>query len=159
MRLPGNPIADKIGEGKPENQNHAMIFTRGTALQTVDMNQDGYFEEALKMRNMLQEFKCDRDEARPVAIVGFPEHQFSAQYSAAAGFAALEEFTFASLSQRTMAGIFDVRMHYGHPDLHHRLRAASRGSVSKSSKTLCVSEDMYGGINACLRGGRIVYRE
>ena len=45
--------------------------------------------------------------------MGFPEHQFSRQYSAAAAFAALEEFTFASLSQRTMAGIFDVRMHYG----------------------------------------------
>jgi len=26
VRLPGNPI---LGEGKPENQNHAMIFTRG----------------------------------------------------------------------------------------------------------------------------------
>ena len=47
----------------------------------------------------------------------------------------------------------------GHPDLHHRLRAATGGSVSKSSKTVCVSEDVYGGINACLRGGRIVYRE
>jgi callose synthase len=51
--LPGNPV---LGEGKPENQNHAMIFTRGEYLQTIDMNQEGYFEEALKMRNVLQEF-------------------------------------------------------------------------------------------------------
>ncbi|KAK4369086.1 hypothetical protein RND71_012878 [Anisodus tanguticus] len=36
MKLPGPP---KIGEGKPENQNHAIIFTRGEALQTIDMNQ------------------------------------------------------------------------------------------------------------------------
>jgi callose synthase len=35
VRLPG-PF---IGEGKPENQNHAIIFTRGDALQTIDMNQ------------------------------------------------------------------------------------------------------------------------
>ena len=28
-----------LGEGKPENQNHAIIFTRGEALQTIDMNQ------------------------------------------------------------------------------------------------------------------------
>ena len=49
VRLPGNPV---LGEGKPENQNHAMIFTRGEFLQTIDMNQDGKFEEALKMRNL-----------------------------------------------------------------------------------------------------------
>lgn len=36
IKLPGPP---NIGEGKPENQNHAIIFTRGEALQTIDMNQ------------------------------------------------------------------------------------------------------------------------
>ena len=37
IKLPGSPT--EIGEGKPENQNHAIIFTRGEALQTIDMNQ------------------------------------------------------------------------------------------------------------------------
>lgn len=36
VKLPGSP---NIGEGKPENQNHAIIFTRGEALQAIDMNQ------------------------------------------------------------------------------------------------------------------------
>ncbi|KAK7251094.1 hypothetical protein RIF29_34000 [Crotalaria pallida] len=36
LKLPGNT---KLGEGKPENQNHAIIFTRGNAVQTIDMNQ------------------------------------------------------------------------------------------------------------------------
>ena len=36
IKLPGPPI---LGEGKPENQNHAIIFTRGEGLQTIDMNQ------------------------------------------------------------------------------------------------------------------------
>lgn len=36
IKLPGDP---KLGEGKPENQNHAIIFTRGDAIQTIDMNQ------------------------------------------------------------------------------------------------------------------------
>lgn len=36
IKLPGDP---KLGEGKPENQNHAIIFTRGNAVQTIDMNQ------------------------------------------------------------------------------------------------------------------------
>lgn len=38
VELPG-PIL--VGEGKPNNQNHAIIFTRGEALQAIDMNQDG----------------------------------------------------------------------------------------------------------------------
>ncbi|CAN0377426.1 unnamed protein product, partial [Hapterophycus canaliculatus] len=37
VELPG-PIL--LGEGKPNNQNHAIIFTRGEALQAIDMNQD-----------------------------------------------------------------------------------------------------------------------
>jgi hypothetical protein len=36
IKLPGNAM---LGEGKPENQNHAIIFTRGEGLQTIDMNQ------------------------------------------------------------------------------------------------------------------------
>lgn len=36
VQLPGPLI---LGEGKPENQNHAFIFTRGDAVQTIDMNQ------------------------------------------------------------------------------------------------------------------------
>lgn len=39
IKLPGSPT--EIGEGKPENQNHAIIFSRGEALQTIDMNQVG----------------------------------------------------------------------------------------------------------------------
>lgn len=39
IKLPGPPT--EIGEGKPENQNHAIIFTRGEALQAIDMNQVG----------------------------------------------------------------------------------------------------------------------
>ncbi|GKE38302.1 callose synthase 3-like protein, partial [Tanacetum coccineum] len=36
IKLPRPAI---LGEGKPENQNHAIIFTRGKGLQTIDMNQ------------------------------------------------------------------------------------------------------------------------
>lgn len=39
IKLPGNP---KLGEGKPENQNHAIVFTRGNAMQAIDMNQASY---------------------------------------------------------------------------------------------------------------------
>ncbi|KAG4909744.1 hypothetical protein JHK87_055860 [Glycine soja] len=36
IKLSGDP---KLGEGKPENQNHAIVFTRGEAVQTIGMNQ------------------------------------------------------------------------------------------------------------------------
>lgn len=39
IKLPGPAI---LGGGKPENQNHAIIFTRGEGLQTIDMNQVEY---------------------------------------------------------------------------------------------------------------------
>jgi len=45
--------------GKPNNQNHAIIFTRGEAIQAVDMNQDNYLEEALKIPNLLEEMGFD----------------------------------------------------------------------------------------------------
>lgn len=158
IQLPGPPI---IGEGKPENQNHAMIFTRGRFLQTVDMNQDGYFEEALKMRNLLEEFqppsRCGK--RKPVTMVGFGEHQFSAAFNAAAEFSALSEFTFTTLVQRTKEVWGDVRMHYGHPDLHDRLWLTTRGGVSKAISVLCINEDIFGAYETMLRGGRVVYRE
>ena len=51
VKLPGRPL---LGEGKPENQNHAIVFTRGELLQAIDMNQDSYLEEAFKIVNLLQ---------------------------------------------------------------------------------------------------------
>lgn len=83
-RLPCGPI---LGEGKPENQNLGLVFTCGERVALIDMNQDGYFEQALLMRNLLQEFIVDRTKgeggrggsgSRPhVTIVGYPEHIFT----------------------------------------------------------------------------------
>jgi len=42
VRLPANPESKRgvvLGEGKPENQNHAIIFCHNEALQSIDMNQ------------------------------------------------------------------------------------------------------------------------
>jgi len=149
-----------VGEGKPENQNHAIVFTRGQYLQTLDMNQDGYFEEALKMRNLLDEFApAECPDEQQVRIIGFPEHQFSDTLSAVAEFSALTEFTFATLIQRSLGSPFDVRMHYGHPDIFDRVFHLTRGGISKPMKFLCVSEDIFGAFNSVLKGGQVIYRE
>ena len=51
IELPGDPVGKKgtVGEKKPNNQNHAVVFVRGLAVQAVDMNQDCTLEDALKM--------------------------------------------------------------------------------------------------------------
>lgn len=149
VELPGNPI---IGEGKPENQNHAVIFSRGSYLQTLDMNQDGYFAEALKMRNLLDVFSED------VVLVGFPEVIFSETTGAVAQFAAISEFIFQTF-QRFMTWPLMVRFHYGHPDLWDKAFTMTNGGVSKASKMIHVAEDFFGGVNAIVRGGRVIFEE
>ncbi|XP_042501698.1 putative callose synthase 6 isoform X2 [Macadamia integrifolia] len=101
IKLPGLPTV--IGEGKPENQNHAIIFTRGEALQTIDMNQDNYLEEAFKMRNVLEEFMQDRRGKREPTILGLREHIFTGSVSSLAWFMSNQETSFVTIGQRTLA--------------------------------------------------------
>ncbi|KAJ0397503.1 hypothetical protein ATCC90586_003768 [Pythium insidiosum] len=94
IRLPGNPI---LGEGKPENQNAAVIFTRETS--------------------------------------------------------------FVTLGQRTLARPLRVRLHYGHPDVFNKIFFITRGGISKASKGINLSEDIFAGYNNCLRGGSVTFPE
>ncbi|VEU41206.1 unnamed protein product [Pseudo-nitzschia multistriata] len=155
VRLPGNPV---IGEGKPENQNHAMIFTRGEFLQTIDMNQEGYFEEALKMRNCLQEF-AKREGPLPTTILGLREHIFTGSVSSLANYMALQEISFVTLGQRVLTRPLHIRLHYGHPDVFDKLFFITRGGVSKSSKGINLSEDIFAGYNNVVRGGSVGFKE
>ncbi|KAM0847489.1 hypothetical protein ACQ4PT_054995 [Festuca glaucescens] len=127
IKLPGPA---KLGEGKPENQNHAIIFTRGEALQTIDMNQDNYLEEALKMRNLLEEFN-ESHGVRPPTILGVREHIFTGR----------------------------VRFHYGHPDVFDRIFHITRGGISKASCGINLSEDIFAGFNSTLRRGNVTHHE
>ncbi|XP_068639698.1 callose synthase 9 isoform X2 [Aristolochia californica] len=155
IKLPGNP---KLGEGKPENQNHAIIFTRGNAVQTIDMNQDNYFEEALKMRNLLEEFHRDHG-LRPPTILGVREHVFTGSVSSLASFMSNQETSFVTLGQRVLANPLKVRMHYGHPDVFDRIFHITRGGISKASRIINISEDIYAGFNSTLRQGNVTHHE
>ncbi|OVA14927.1 Glycosyl transferase [Macleaya cordata] len=155
IRLPG-PL--KIGEGKPENQNHAIIFTRGDAVQTIDMNQDNYFEEALKMRNLLEEYRSYYGIRKPT-ILGVREHIFTGSVSSLAWFMSAQETSFVTLGQRVLANPLKVRMHYGHPDVFDRFWFLTRGGISKASRVINISEDIFAGFNCTLRGGNVTHHE
>ena len=150
VKLPGNPV---LGEGKPENQNHAIIFSRGRYLQAIDMNQDGYFEESLKMRNLLQEFDSG------CSILGFREHIFTGSVSSVANYMALQELSFVSLGQRVLAQPLRIRQHYGHPDLFDKFFVMTEGGMSKASHGINLSEDVFAGFNATIRGHTINFKE
>ncbi|MCO5553164.1 hypothetical protein L7F22_006685 [Adiantum nelumboides] len=155
VQLPGSI---QIGEGKPENQNHALIFTQGDAIQTIDMNQDNCFEEALKMRNLLQEFTKHYGLRRP-QILGVREHVFTGSVSSLAWFMSAQETSFATLGERVLANPLKARMHYGHSDVFDRIWFISRGGVSKASRMINSSEDIFVGFNCTLRGGNITHHE
>lgn len=155
VKLPG-PL--KLGEGKPENQNHALIFTRGDAVQTIDMNQDNYFEEALKIRNLLEEFRYYYGIRKPT-ILGVREHIFTGSVSSLAWFMSAQETSFVTLGQRVLANPLKVRMHYGHPDVFDRFWFLTRGGISKASRVINISEDIFAGFNCTLRGGNVTHHE
>nr|XP_048330411.1 callose synthase 10 isoform X2 [Ziziphus jujuba var. spinosa] len=155
IKLPGDP---KLGEGKPENQNHAIVFTRGEAVQTIDMNQDNYLEEAMKMRNLLEEFHGNHG-LRPPTILGVREHVFTGSVSSLAWFMSNQETSFVTLGQRVLANPLKVRMHYGHPDVFDRIFHITRGGISKASRVINISEDIYAGFNSTLRQGNITHHE
>ena len=150
LKLPGNPV---LGEGKPENQNHALVFTRGRYLQAIDMNQDGYFEEALKVRNLLEEFNSG------CAILGFREHIFTGSVSSVANYMALQELSFVTLGQRVLSSPLRVRQHYGHPDLFNKMFVMTEGGMSKASRGINLSEDVFAGFNATIRGHTVNFKE
>ncbi|KAI8066573.1 1,3-beta-glucan synthase component-domain-containing protein [Gongronella butleri] len=168
IRLPGNPI---LGDGKSDNQNHALIFYRGEFLQLVDANQDNYLEECLKIRNVLGEFEnldpmetspyspaFKGDDSTPVAIVGAREYIFSENIGVLGDVAAGKEQTFGTLTQRIMAKI-GGKLHYGHPDFLNAIFMTTRGGVSKAQKGLHLNEDIYAGMAAFTRGGKIKHTE
>ncbi|WVQ81578.1 1,3-beta-glucan synthase component FKS1 [Cryptococcus sp. DSM 104549] len=169
IELPGNPI---LGDGKSDNQNHAIVFYRGEYLQLIDANQDNYLEECLKIRNVLGEFEefsvsqhspyapngHQHFTKFPVAILGAREYIFSENIGILGDIAAGKEQTFGTLAARSLSFI-GGKLHYGHPDFLNAIYMNTRGGVSKAQKGLHLNEDIFAGMLAFGRGGRIKHSE
>ncbi|KAK7845308.1 callose synthase 5 [Quercus suber] len=82
---------------------------------------DNYLEEALKMRNLLEEFKKDHGVCLHT-ILGVKEHIFTEM----------------------------VQFHYGHPNVFDRIFCITHGGISKASMGINlredISKDIYAGI-------------
>jgi len=157
VELPGYPI---LGDGKGDNQNHAIPFMRGTFAQCIDANQGAYFEQMMLLPCALGEFRSrKRGDGGSKRIVGFPEH-ITSDIGSIGDFAASAEVAFGTILQRSYLAL-GARMHYGHPDIMNKLYMMQQGGVSKATKTLNLSEDIFAGMDFTLRGeGReILHRE
>eukprot|EP00439_Symbiodinium_sp_Y106_P025812 s174_g3.t1 len=132
---------------------------------------EGHFARAPKFRIELPGFpilghgKSDNQNCAVIftrrgrpGIVGFREHIFSA-VGLLGRIAADSEFTFGTMIQRTLDWPLNARLHYGHPDLMDKLQVVQQGGVSKGTKGLNLSEDVFAGLDLSLRGGWTVYRE
>eukprot|EP00746_Dinoflagellata_sp_MGD_P147280 gnl/MRDRNA2_/MRDRNA2_79641_c0_seq1.p1 gnl/MRDRNA2_/MRDRNA2_79641_c0~~gnl/MRDRNA2_/MRDRNA2_79641_c0_seq1.p1 ORF type:complete len:820 (+),score=107.58 gnl/MRDRNA2_/MRDRNA2_79641_c0_seq1:304-2460(+) len=73
--------------------------------------------------------------------------------------AAATEFVFGTMTQRSMDSPMCCRMHYGHPDILDKLQMMAQGGISKASRGLHLSEDVFAGLDLTLRGGWTKYRE
>jgi 1,3-beta-glucan synthase len=94
----------------------------------------------------------------PVAIVGAREYIFSENIGILGDVAAGKEQTFGTLTARSLAWI-GGKLHYGHPDFLNATFMTTRGGVSKAQKGLHLNEDIFAGMNAFGRGGRIKHTE
>lgn len=110
------------------------------------------------MRNCLQEF-AKREGPLPTTILGLREHIFTGSVSSLANYMALQEISFVTLGQRVLTRPLHIRLHYGHPDVFDKLFFVTRGGVSKSSKGINLSEDIFAGYNNVIRGGSVGFKE
>eukprot|EP00438_Fugacium_kawagutii_P010166 Skav235858 [mRNA] locus=scaffold1693:278367:302523:- [translate_table: standard] len=117
VELPGAPI---LSNGKPDNQNTAIHFTRGSIIQCIDCNQGGYFEQMLLLPCALGEFRQSNPQHTGLnpRIVGFAEH-ITSDIGSLGDFAAGAETAFGTMLQRCYA-FLGGRMHYGHPDMMNK---------------------------------------
>lgn len=150
--LEPRPPAAKT-QGKAGNQLGALRFAPGHYLQMMDANMGAFFGEACKVPFVLRHFQppgCDRRTVQ-ARIIGFREHIFTGSHGAVGAAMADAEWTFGTICQRFLAGL-GARMHYGHPDFFDAFWASNRGSVSKASPILNLSEDIFAGFNVLMRG-------
>jgi hypothetical protein len=139
-----------IGNGKAGNHTHARGFATGEVVFGMDMNQDFYPEQAIKIPVLLQEFK---DPA--VGFVGYPEDIFTGDFSLTGEAFESSEHTFTSADMRRKA-LLGIKHNFGHPDVWRSSFVKIFGGLSSTSH---LSEDVIGGRFQLMRGKKSIFRE
>lgn len=96
----------------------------------------------------LVQLKSERQE---LFMAGLGETIFSGVAGAMADMSATMETSFQALY--SVYASTGAKAHYGHPDVMNSLFVKTRGGLSKATKEIHVSEDVFGSYNHTLRGG------
>eukprot|EP01060_Flectonema_neradi_P033744 TRINITY_DN5744_c0_g1_i1.p1 TRINITY_DN5744_c0_g1~~TRINITY_DN5744_c0_g1_i1.p1 ORF type:complete len:5506 (+),score=1153.77 TRINITY_DN5744_c0_g1_i1:113-16630(+) len=132
-------------QGKAVNQGHCLPFCTGQIIQTVDCNQDGYFEESLKLRSLMGKFFPSENRTRSAyKVVGHPEYVITLPSGTVGRYAGYAEYIFNTLFQRVLS-VLGVRMHYGHPDYFDSSWVITQSGLSKPNPRVNLNEDIYAG--------------
>lgn len=144
---------------KSENQLHCIPFATGQIIQAIDMNGDFYIEQAIKYIHMMNEFNYNQGTDIPeYVLVGCPEHIYSESDSAIGHFMGLQDHSFVTIVQRTLA-YTGVRLHYGHPDMIDGYYCRYTVGLSKASAVCNLSEDLFLATEMMLRSQYSTYCE
>lgn len=138
------------GEGKSGAHTHALEFVNRELMVTLDMNQDFYPEQVMKLPILFQEFDDEK-----VAIVDYPEVISSDGFSRVGEFNAMADRTFSTAQKRGMEMLGNL-FHYGHPSIW---RVSSVRNVGGISSITHVNEDIKGGEAMVEKGYKIIFRE
>ena len=164
----------RIGEGKAENQIHALPFATGDVLQAMDMNQYATSDQAIKIPFLLNDFFSTPNEKSISAtpdgwdhqllipkyrIVGFPEWCYTRHLSMVGDLMGAAEWCFVTINQRVLSWPLRIRTHYGHPDFFDGYWARTRGGTSKATPVVNTNEDIFAGYEMLSRGERGCYVE
>ncbi|CAN8255175.1 unnamed protein product [Cochlearia groenlandica] len=92
-------------------------------------------------------------------ILGVREHIFTGSVSSLAWFMSAHETSFVTLGQRVLANPLKFKMHYGYPDGFDWFLFLTRGGISKASRVINISEDIFPGFNCTLQGRNVTHHE
>eukprot|EP01062_Namystynia_karyoxenos_P063852 TRINITY_DN5664_c0_g1_i3.p1 TRINITY_DN5664_c0_g1~~TRINITY_DN5664_c0_g1_i3.p1 ORF type:complete len:6126 (+),score=2081.50 TRINITY_DN5664_c0_g1_i3:132-18509(+) len=145
-------------QGKSANQAHVLPFCRGQIVQALDCNQDGYFEESLKLRSLFNNFFPTLQDRiwTPYKVVGHPEYVITSRSGVVGQYAGYAEYIFNSLVQRVL-NVLGVRMHYGHPDYFDASWIVTQSGMSKPNPRLNLNEDIFAGFHIKASGERTLH--
>jgi len=154
-------------QGKAANHINALRAVSGHIIQVSDANMDSWIGEGYKVPWITRRFMDGKPSERGVGnrinplcrIIGFREYIFTGPMGMVGEAMASAEFVFGTLFQRVLTDPLDVRMHYGHPDFFDAFWVLSRGTLSKASPNINLSEDIFAGYNVSLRNQQISHSD
>ena len=149
-------------QGRAGNQLGALRFIESHFVQMMDANMGAFAGEAFKVPFVLHGFYgSENDGARDklrARIISSRRHIFTQEHGLVGSIMADAEWTFATITQRVLQ-LLKVRIHHARPFFMDGFWALGRGSVSKASPHINLSDDIFEGMNVKIRNEESIHTD